>query len=62
VEGELRLIAIHRGGVIQLKVMMRSAASERGNDGWTAEGDLAIEPGEELTRITRAITAFANPI
>jgi len=60
-EGELRLTATHHGGVIQLRVTIRRFAFDRGNDGWTAEGDLVIEPGEELTRITREVIAFATP-
>ncbi|WP_341994647.1 DUF6228 family protein [Microbacterium sp. LWH7-1.2] len=60
-EGELRLNATHHGGVIQLKVTIRRFAFDRGNEGWTVEGDLLIEPGEELTRITREVAAFARP-
>ncbi|WP_208109470.1 DUF6228 family protein [Microbacterium sp. BK668] len=59
-EGELRLVAIHRGGHIQLKVTMRRSALDGGNDGWLAEGDLEIEPGEELTRVARDVAAFAG--
>ena len=61
-EGELSLIAVHHGGVIQLKVSLRRSAFDRGNAGWSAEGDLVIEPGEELTRIAREVAAFANAI
>ncbi len=61
-EGELSLGAHHHGGVIQLKVSIRRWAFDRGNDGWSAEGDLIIEPGEELARITREVVAFANSV
>ena len=60
-EGELRLIATHHGGVIRLRVTIRRFAFDRGNEGWTAGGDLVIEPGEQLTRIAREVAAFASP-
>jgi hypothetical protein len=59
-EGELHLVASHRGGTIQLKVTIRRPALDGRNDGWVAEGILAIEPGEELTRIAREVAAFAR--
>ncbi|TQJ32638.1 DUF6228 family protein [Microbacterium sp. SLBN-146] len=56
-EGELRLAATHQGSVIQLKVTIRRGLNQ-GNDGWTVEGDLILEPGEQLTRIAREVAAF----
>lgn len=53
-------MAAHHGGTIQLKVAIRHQAFDRGNDGWAAEGDLIIEPGEELTRIAHEVAAFAD--
>lgn len=58
-EGELRLTATHRGGVIQLRVAIRRLGLDQGSDGWIVEGDVMIEPGEQLTRIAGEIAAFA---
>lgn len=58
-EGELRLTATHQGGAIQLRVAIRRRGFDGGSDGWTVEGDVVIEPGEQLTRIAREVAAFA---
>lgn len=61
-EGELNLDAYHHGGRIQLKVTVRRWAPGPGSDGWTASGDILIEPGEELTLIAREVAAFADGV
>lgn len=59
-EGELTLVAEHRGGVIELKATLQRQAFGRGGDEWTVQGLLTIEPGEELTRICQDVAAFAR--
>ncbi|OJV93459.1 MAG: hypothetical protein BGO47_05855 [Microbacterium sp. 67-17] len=60
-EGELALVAEHRGGVIELNVTLQRQAFGRGSDEWTVRGLLTIEPGDELTRVCQDLAAFARP-
>jgi hypothetical protein len=55
VEGDLRIEARHQYGHVQLRVTVRSDGPGWGNHGWTATADLTIDPGEQLTQITRDI-------
>jgi hypothetical protein len=54
-EGELKIDASHRYGHVQLRVTLREARVNWGNDGWTATGDLTIDPGEQLSQIAEEI-------
>lgn len=54
-EGELRIEARHEHGHVQLRVTFRAYGPGWGNQGWTATADLTIDPGEQLTQITRDV-------
>ena len=58
-EGDLKIEARHEYGHVQLRVTVRKALADLGNDGWVATGDLTIDPGEELTRIAANMSDFA---
>jgi hypothetical protein len=53
-EGDLEIEARHQYGHVQLRITMRQFVA-----GWTATGDLTIEPGEQLTQIAKAIRPLA---
>ncbi len=59
-EGDLRIEARHEYGHVQLRVTVRKALADWGNDGWVATGDLTIDPGEQLTGVAADMKAFAN--
>jgi hypothetical protein len=44
---------------VQLRVTVRKALADWGNDGCVATGDLTIDPGEELTRMAATMSDFA---
>ncbi|HEY0691534.1 MAG TPA: DUF6228 family protein [Kribbella sp.] len=58
-EGDLEVEARHLYGLVQLRVTMRRVRSDWGNHGWTATGDLTIEPGEQLTQIAKGVRSLA---
>lgn len=57
--GDLRIEARHEYGHVQLRVTVRRMRPDWGNHGWLATGDLTIEPGEQLTRVSEDLQAFA---
>ncbi|MBE1579413.1 DUF6228 family protein [Amycolatopsis roodepoortensis] len=59
-EGELKIDASHRYGHVRLRVTLQSFRHDWGNDGWTATGDLTIEPGEELSRAAEEIKTLTG--
>jgi hypothetical protein len=58
-EGDLKIEARHEYGHVQLRVTVRKALPDWGNDGWVATGDLTIDPGEQLTHIAADMSDFA---
>ena len=58
-EGDLGVEARHLYGHVQLGVTMRRVRSDWDNHGWTATGDLTIEPGEQLTQIAKGVRSLA---
>ena len=59
-EHDLRLDARHAHGNVQVRVTLRAERAGWGNDGWTATADLTVEPGEQLSAISRALASLAN--
>ncbi|MFI6306147.1 DUF6228 family protein [Amycolatopsis thailandensis] len=59
-EKELRIDASHQSGHVQLRVTLQRFRPDWGNDGWTATGDLTIEPGEQLSRIVQDIKVLVT--
>lgn len=57
---DLRIEAHHRYGHVQLRVTLRRALVDWGNDGWIATGDLTIEPGEQLTQIAEDVRCLSD--
>jgi uncharacterized protein DUF6228 len=51
IESDLRIAARHEHGHVQIRVTLRRALADWGNHGWTASADLALEPGEQLSRV-----------
>jgi hypothetical protein len=58
-EGGLRIEARHEYGHVQLRVTVRRLLPNWGNHGWSATGDLTIDPGEQLTRIASDVQSLA---
>jgi hypothetical protein len=54
-EYDLRLIATHDGGHIDLQVTVDVG------DGWTASGHVTLEPGEQLTQVVRSLRLILEP-
>lgn len=50
-EGDLAIESRHEYGHVHLRITLRKFRTDWGNDGWRVEGDLTIEPGEELTQV-----------
>jgi hypothetical protein len=59
IEGDLEIEARHQYGHVQLRITMRRFVYDWGNHGWTATGDLTIEPGEQLTQIANGVRSLA---
>jgi len=59
-ESDLKIDASHQYGHVQLRVTIQRFQPDWGNEGWTATGDLTIEPGEQLSRIAQEIKALAT--
>ncbi|EME60886.1 DUF6228 family protein [Amycolatopsis decaplanina] len=59
-ERELKIDASHQHGHVQLRVTLQRFQPDWGNDGWTATGDLTIEPGEQLSQIAQEIKVLAT--
>lgn len=59
-EGDLALDARHVDGHLKLHVIIRRERFDPANDGWTVEGDLVIDLGEQLSQISRDVAAFAR--
>lgn len=59
-EGDLAIEARHQYGHVQLRITMRRSVSRWGNHGWTATGDLTIEPGEQLIQIAKGMRSLAT--
>lgn len=57
-EGDLRIEARYVHGHVQLRVTLHKALVDPGNNGWSATGDLTIEPGEQLARIAADVQAL----
>jgi len=60
IEGDLRIDALHKYGHVQLRVTLRRSRADWGNDGWSATGDLTIEPGEQLTQIAEDVKRLSD--
>lgn len=60
IEGDLRIEARHKYGHVQLRVTLRRAQAGWGNEGWSATGDLTIEPGEQLTQIAEDVRRLSD--
>lgn len=58
-EGDLEIEARHQYGHVQLRITMRRFVPGWGNHGWSATGDLTIEPGEQLTQIAKGMRSLA---
>ena len=50
-EGDLKIEAKHIYGHVRLRVTVRRFLADWGNDGWSATGDLTIDPGEQMAQI-----------
>ncbi|OLZ58064.1 DUF6228 family protein [Amycolatopsis keratiniphila] len=59
-ERDLRIDASHQYGHVQLRVTIQRFQPGWGNEGWTATGDLTIEPGEQLSQIAQEVKALAT--
>lgn len=59
-ESDLKIEARHEFGHIQLRVTLRQALADWGNDGWRVSADLTLEPGEQLSRVAREMEDLAN--
>ena len=60
IEGDLRIEARHQYGHVQLRVTLRRARADWGNEGWSATGDLTIEPGEQLTEVAQDVRRLSD--
>ena len=54
-EGDLRLVATHDGGHVQLEVTVDVG------DGWAARGHVQLEPGEQLSQVVRSLRLILEP-
>ncbi|MFI7117380.1 DUF6228 family protein [Amycolatopsis sp. NPDC049868] len=59
-ECDLKIDASHQHGHVQLRVTIQRFQPDWGNEGWTATGDLTIEPGEQLSQVAQEIKALAT--
>lgn len=59
-EGDLSIQASHQYGHVQLRITLRRVRFDWGNDGWTATGDLTIDPGEQLSQVARDVRSLAT--
>jgi hypothetical protein len=60
VEGDLKLEAEHIHGHVRLRVIVRRPVADWGNDGWSATGDLRVDPGEQLTQIAKNVRSLSE--
>ena len=59
-EGDLQIDASHEHGHVQLQVTLRRVRFDWENHGWTATGDLTIDPGEQLRQIAAEVRSLAT--
>ena len=59
-EPDLKSEARHEHGNVQLHVTLRHALAGWGNHWWKASVDLALEPGEQLSRVASEMKDFVN--
>jgi hypothetical protein len=59
-EGDLRLEAEHVHRHVRLRVIVRRPLADWGNEGWSATGDLTVDPGEQLAHIAKDVRSLSE--
>lgn len=59
-ESDLKIVARHEYGHVQLQVTLHNELAGWGNHGWSASADLTLEPGEQLSRVADEMKDLVN--
>lgn len=60
VDGDLRIEARHVYGHVHLRVTLRAPGAGWGDDGWSANAHVKVDPGEQLSDVAAQVAALAH--